>query len=107
MGTKRIVDKQFNNLKEAQKPFERPTPQLDEGYFVDTYIMQKQKEKDEQAIKKYNEEKDARGRERFYNPDYDVLSDDLMAAKGGLATLPRKVDKPTNYGIVGTKVYNN
>ena len=107
MGSKRIVDKQFNNLKEAQEPFERPTPQLDEGYFVDTYIMQKQKEKDEEAIKKYNEEKDARGRERFYNPDYDVLSDDLMAAKGGLATLPRKVAKPTNYGIVGTKVYNN
>ena len=37
----------------------------------------------------------------------DPYANDFMAAKGGLATLPRKVAKPTNYGIVGTKVYNN
>jgi len=37
----------------------------------------------------------------------DPYANDFMAAKGGIATLPRKVANPTNYGMFGTKVYNN
>ena len=33
----------------------------------------------------------------------DPYANDFMAARGGIATLPRRVAKPNNYGIVSIK----
>ena len=92
-----------NTLNKKLEPYIMEDGTFNETQFNQDYGIAQAGLKNIEDVKKMRRDKIQEGIRNRVDP----YANDFMAAKGGLATLPRKVDKPTNYGIVGTKVYNN
>ena len=83
MGAKPgALKKATMSLYEKQKPFINEQGKFDMDLFYD------QEDKNRKAEKDWEDEKIKRKKERgLWNPEYDVFTDDLMAAEGGIASL--------------------
>ena len=92
-----------NTLNKKLEPYIMEDGTFNETQFNQDYGIAQAGLKNIEDVKKMRRDKIQEGIRNRVDP----YANDFMAAKGGLATLPRKVAKPTNYGIVGTKVYNN
>ena len=83
MGAKPgALKKATMSLYEKQKPFINEQGEFDmEAFFA-------QEDKDKKLAADWEDEKIKRKKERgLWNPEYDVFTDDLMAAEGGIASL--------------------
>jgi len=73
------------DVEKAMQPFQRISPQVDTGQFFDLDMFERQKQADIDAQQKFLQEKEQRALERgFYDPNYNVFTDEVMAADGGL-----------------------
>ena len=81
----------IGEVQKAMEPFQRPSPQTDEGQFFDLDMFETQKQKDIKAVEDFQKEKTQRALDRgFYEPGFDVFSptfDRAAAAGGGIAGL--------------------
>ena len=92
-----------NTLNKKLEPYIMEDGTFNETQFNQDYGIAQAGLKNIEDVKKMRRDRIQEGIRNRVDP----YANDFMAATGGLATLPRKVAKPTNYGIVGTKVYNN
>lgn len=73
------------DVEKAMQPFQRISPQVDTGQFFDLDMFERQKQADIDAQQRFLQEKEQRALERgFYDPSYNVFTDEVMAADGGL-----------------------
>jgi hypothetical protein len=92
-----------NTLDEKMKPYMMEDGTFNAAQFQQDYGVMEAGKKNIEDVKGFRKEAIQKGiRDRV-----DPYANDFMAAKGGIAALPRKVANPTNYGMFGTKVYNN
>ena len=85
MGAKPgALKKATQSLYEKQKPF------INEKGEFDMELFSKQQDKNRKAEEDWEKEKIKRKEERgLWNPQYDVFTDELMAAEGGIASLKK------------------
>ena len=92
-----------NTLNKKMQPYIMEDGTFNETQFNQDYGIAQAGLKNIEDVKKMRRDKIQEGiRNRI-----DPYANDFMAADGGIAALPREVANPTNYGIFGTKVYNN
>ena len=92
-----------NTFNKKMQPYIMEDGTFNETQFNQDYGIAQAGLKNIEDVKKMRRDKIQEGiRNRI-----DPYANDFMAADGGIAALPREVANPTNYGIFGTKVYNN
>jgi len=97
------IDQQGADLDKKIEPYIMEDGTFNEEQFLKDHNTMTAGKKNIEDVKGFRRDAIQKGiRDRV-----DPYANDFMAADGGIATLPRKVAKPTNYGIFGTKVYNN
>ena len=92
-----------NTFDKKMKPYMMEDGTFNAAQFNQDYGTMEAGKKNIEDVKGFRKDAIQKGiRDRV-----DPYVNDFMAADGGIATLPRRVAKPKNYGIFGTKVYNN